>query len=58
MPDKAGKIASEDGWVICPGCGKSKLLRLDAGGTVRKAYVYCRRCRREYKLNIDLSLSH
>lgn len=54
---KNDKIVTKDGWVICPKCGKMKLLRLLPGGKVN-AYAYCRHCKQEQLLNIDLSLSH
>lgn len=47
----------KDGWVICPGCRKKKLLRLEPGGIVKGAFAYCDRCRQEQELNIDLSQS-
>lgn len=50
------KLVSTDGWVICPVCKMMKLLRLPPDGKV-KAYAYCRHCKRERFLNIDLSLS-
>lgn len=54
---KGGTLVTEDGWVLCPECGRGKLLRLPRDGRVR-AYAYCRYCHRERFLNIDLSLSH
>ena len=53
---KGGTLVTEDGWVLCPVCGRGKLLRLPKDGKVR-AYAYCRYCHRERFLNIDLSLS-
>ena len=53
---KCDKLATKDGWVICPECRDMKLLRLPPDGKV-KAYDYCRHCKRERFLNIDLSLS-
>ena len=50
------KLVSTDGWVTCPVCKMMKLLRLPPDGKV-KAYAYCRHCKRERFLNIDLSLS-
>lgn len=55
--EKCGTLVVKDGWVMCPECGRVKLLRLPADGYV-KAYAYCRNCRKERFLNIDLSLSH
>lgn len=56
MPDRPAKIVIKDGWVICPECKQMKLLRLPPDGKV-KAFVFCRHCKREQALNIDLSLS-
>ena len=51
-----GKLIVKAGWVICPKCKTMKLLRLPPDGKV-KAYVYCRHCKQERYLDIDLSLS-
>ena len=53
---ECGKLILKDGWVICPKSKTMKLLRLPPDGTV-KAYVYCRHCKQERYLDIDLSLS-
>lgn len=50
------KLITKDGWVFCPECGEMKLLRLPPDGKVR-GYAYCRHCKRERFLDIDLSLS-
>ena len=54
---KGDKLSTKDGYIMCPDCGMMKLLRLPPDGKV-KAYVYCRHCKREKFLDIDLSLSH
>ena len=51
------KLVVKDGWVFCPDCHSMKLLRLPPNGRVR-GYVYCRHCKDEKYLDIDLSLSH
>ena len=51
------KLVSKDGWVICPDCHSMRLMRLPPNGRVT-GYVYCRHCKSEKYLNIDLSLSH
>ena len=53
---ESGKLVTKDGWVICPRCNMMKLLRLSPNGKV-KAFVYCRHCKQERYLDIDLSLS-
>lgn len=57
MQRESAKLVVKDGWVFCPECGEMKLLRLPPDGKV-KAYAYCRHCKRERFLDIDLSLSH
>lgn len=52
-----GKLVSKDGWVICPDCHSMRLLRLPPNGKVQ-GFVYCRHCKCEKYLDIDLSLSH
>ncbi len=56
MSIKPDKLVTKDGWALCPQCGQMKLLRLPPDGKV-KAFAYCRHCKREQALNIDLSLS-
>ena len=56
MDLKNGKLVTKDGYVKCPACSQMKLLRLPPDGKV-KAFAYCRHCRKEQFLNIDLSLS-
>ena len=53
---ESGKLVTKDGWVICPRCNMMKPLRLPPNGKV-KAFVYCRHCKQERYLDIDLSLS-
>lgn len=53
---RPAKLVTKDGYVLCPDCQQMKLLRLPAGGKV-KAFAYCRHCKEEKFLNIDLSLS-
>ena len=53
---KSDKLVTKEGYVICPVCGTMKLLRLPEDGRV-KGFAYCRHCKQERFLNIDLSLS-
>lgn len=50
------KLVTKDGWVICPDRRSMRLMRLPSNGRVR-GFVYCRHCKSEKYLNIDLSLS-
>lgn len=54
--DSDGKIIIKDGYAYCPDCERMKLIRLPEDGKV-KAFIYCRHCRKEKFLDIDLSLS-
>ncbi len=56
MGKNCDTLVTKDGWVFCPACRTMKLLRLPPDGRI-KAFVYCRHCKREHFLNIDLSLS-
>ena len=54
--NESAKMAIKDGWVICPDCNSMRLMRLPPNGKVR-GFVYCRHCKCEKYLDIDLSLS-
>ena len=40
------------GFLSCPHCGKQKLLRVTQETEARALPVYCKHCRREYKIEI------
>ena len=52
-PNKTDTIRVRDGWLICPACGKHKVLRLDPETTAHKLPVFCKRCGTESIVNID-----
>ena len=47
------KLVVKDGWVICPVCGKGKLLKLRPDTTTRNLPCKCKRCGQESLVNID-----
>lgn len=47
-----GKLNTKDGWVICPVCGKGKLLKLLPTTSVRNLPIKCKRCGQESIVNI------
>lgn len=51
--EKSDKLIVRDGWLMCPVCGKMKVLRLEAETTAHALPVYCRRCGQESIVNID-----
>ena len=52
-----GKLSTKDGWLLCPRCGRGKVLRLRPETRARSLPVYCKVCRTESVVNIDESLS-
>lgn len=51
--EKYGKIIIKDGWVICPVCGKGKLLLTRLDTAVRNLPCKCKRCGQETLVNIE-----
>ena len=54
---RSDPIVIKNGWLMCPQCGKMKVLRLEAETTAHALPVYCRRCRQESIVNIEPRLS-
>lgn len=52
QPEHA-KLVTKDGWLLCPHCGKQKVLRIYPETRARCLQVYCKRCGRESIVNID-----
>ena len=50
---KADTLVIKDGWVMCPVCGKMKVLRIEPDTTAHALPVYCRRCGQESVVNIE-----
>lgn len=50
-PD-AVKLLVKDGWVICPVCGKGKLLKTLPDTAVHHLPLKCKRCGQETIVNI------
>ncbi len=48
-----GKLMVKDGWVICPVCGKGKLLLTRPDTSVRNLPRKCKRCGQETLVNIE-----
>lgn len=54
---KDGKLVTEDGKVICPSCGRPTQYRVRPDTLAKNWPVWCKHCRRETIVNIDVSLS-
>lgn len=50
---QCGKLVVKDGWVICPICGKGKLLKTLTTSTARNLPCKCKRCGQETIVNIE-----
>ena len=53
MDRNCGKLIVKDGWVICPVCGKGKLLLTRPDTAVRNLPRKCKRCGQETIVNIE-----
>jgi uncharacterized Zn finger protein (UPF0148 family) len=47
-----GKLTVKDGWVMCPVCGRGKVLKVREDTEVKNLEVCCKLCRRKSVLNI------
>ncbi|MCI7158207.1 MAG: cysteine-rich KTR domain-containing protein [Flintibacter sp.] len=50
---RCGKLVIRNGWVICPVCGKGKLLLIRSDTTARNLPRKCKRCGQETLVNIE-----
>ena len=56
ISDAQGRIISvQQGWAICPECGRGRLLPIHPQTRGRMIPAYCKRCRKQHYLNIDAS---
>ena len=55
---ESGKLlAVKDGWLMCPACGRSRVLRIYPDTEGKAIAVYCKKCGRESLVDIDKSQS-
>lgn len=50
---KSAKLIVKDGWLICPRCGRGKVLKLNPGTRAKDLTVFCKVCGQESIVNID-----
>lgn len=50
---ECSKLVIKNGWVICPVCGKGKLLKVLPTTTVHNLPRPCKRCGQETVVNIE-----
>ncbi len=46
------KITAEQKWLMCPACGRAKVLKLLPTTEARDLIVYCKSCKAESIVNI------
>ena len=49
---KNGNIVTRDGWVVCPACGRKKILQISPDTVAIQLPLFCRHCGRTVKVNI------
>ena len=47
-----GKINASNGWLMCPRCGRGKVLKLLPTTEARDLTVHCKICKQESVVNI------
>ena len=47
------KIKTNQGWLMCPACGRAKVLRLLPDTEARNLVVHCKVCKKESIVNIS-----
>ena len=47
-----GKIQTRDGWLLCPRCGRGKILRLLPTTRASDLEVFCKICKQPSVVNI------
>jgi len=47
------KAKKEDIWLVCPRCGRGKVLKLNPGTRAKDLTVFCKVCGQESIVNID-----
>ena len=53
MNMERGKLVTKDGWVMCPVCGKGKILKVNPDTTVHNLPRPCKRCGQISIVNIE-----
>ena len=57
--ENRGKMLTvKDGWLLCPVCGGSRVLRIYPETSGQKIQVFCKRCSKESIVNIEQCQCH
>lgn len=52
IAQRCGKLSTRNGWLLCPVCGKGKVLKLLSDTHAENLVVHCKQCGRESTVNI------
>ena len=52
------QLTVKDGWLLCPTCGKSKVLRIWPESKGQAIQVFCKKCGQETLVDIDKCQCH
>lgn len=47
-----GKLTVKDGWLMCPACGRGKVLKVRKDTEAKNLVVHCKLCGKESTVNI------
>ena len=50
---ECGKLTVKDGWLMCPSCGRGKVLKVREDTEVKNLEVCCKLCRQKSIVNIE-----
>ena len=48
-----GKLTVKDGWLMCPACGRGKVLKVRKDTEAKNLVVHCKLCGKESTVNIE-----
>lgn len=50
---ECGRIERDERWIVCPACGRGKVLKALPTTEVKDLPVYCKRCHQQSIVNIS-----
>ena len=51
--EKRDRLVTKNGWVMCPVCGRGKILKINPDTSVRRLPRVCKFCKQETIVNIE-----
>lgn len=53
LQEKRDRLVIKNGWVMCPVCGRGKILKINPDTSVRRLPRACKLCKQETIVNIE-----